>query len=392
MPPLFAIPSELFDKIVSYLDPPATAHLLITCCALSSRLASAMHQHDIAPKAGMHALHWAAEHGHLPLVQRILPLFPVDILGRFGETPLIASARARNNPLVLEHLLLHGADVNHVDKSGFTALHYACGHPIGSPVTADATARLLLARLLIAHGANVNAANPSNTWTPLIISLHANLLDLGRLLLDAGSDPNWVDTDGNPLTFCTVQYGYRDWLEMVLDYGADIERRNPARTNLLWYAVKCGQLGIIKMLLEKGVYFRDEDNTLLNHAISYRRNEIAEYLMPLEDVDVGSKTVWDETPIHIAAQTGWDEGLLTLIENGCPLDDVDYRGYTALRNAAAHGRDRAVSILLDYGANTEILDDKGNTPLMLAVRNGKLKIRDLLINAGANPTTEGSGV
>lgn len=322
----------------------------------------------------------------------LLPLFPVDILGRTGYTPLIASAQAQNNALVPEHLLLYGANVHHVDNEGFSALHYACGRPIRTLATANATARLLIARLLIAHGANVDVTTPCNRFTPFTLAMNANNLDVGRLLLDAGSDPNWVDNVGCPLIHYTVEYGYCDWLQMVLDYGADIESRKRDGINILWNAAKCGELGIVKMLLEKGAYLRDEGNTLLHQAVFHRRKEIVTYLMQLEDVDVGGKNYFDETPLHIAAMLGWYEGMSMLIENGCPLDEVGPEGHTVLHTAAAFGHDQVVSFLLDKGANTEILDEDGNTALMLAMLGGKLGARDLLIDAGAKPTTEGSGV
>ena len=48
----------------------------------------------------------------------------VNVSDKSRNTPLIIAARKRNTPLV-QLLLSQGADINAVNKKGYTALHYA---------------------------------------------------------------------------------------------------------------------------------------------------------------------------------------------------------------------------------------------------------------------------
>lgn len=151
---LLATPNEILDEMTVYLDPLATFRLLITCRAFRVPLAPAMFHHASSPKQGVHALHWAADRGHLSLLQQILPLFAVDLLGTNDMTALLHSARAGNNLLLLEHLLVHGANANHVDTLGRTAFSYVCEAATNNWVVG----RQVL-RALISHGADVKCVN-----------------------------------------------------------------------------------------------------------------------------------------------------------------------------------------------------------------------------------------
>lgn len=324
-----------------------------------------MLHHATAPKAGMHPLHWAAERGHFPLLRRILPFFPVDFPGSAGGTPLQVSAWARNNPLILEHLLLHGADVNHVDDQGFTALHYACQATLATDVSAEDTDRILLT-----HGANPNIASSTNGRVPLIMAMHALLPNVGPLLLDAGSDPNWVGTNDTRISFTAVYGGDTERLEMMLDYGADVNCRSNDGTVLLLLTVEYGHLNIVKMLVGRGANVlcvtRDADTPLV-HALSCQRWDIAAYLIGIEGIDLASRSHQGSAPFHMAASKGLDAIIGMLLDKGYPVDHVDARGRTALLIAVINQRVAVVRTLLLSGANKEIASDVKQTPLLCAM-------------------------
>lgn len=347
-----------------------------------------MLHHAKAPKAGMHPLHWAAERGHLPLLRRILPFFPVDIPGSTGGTPLQVSAWARNNPLILEHLLLHGADVNYIDDHGFTALHYACQATPATEVTqvtAEATVRVLLA-----HGANPNIESPTNGRVPLALAKHASMPNVGRLLLDAGADPNCAGAEGTPISFLAVDRGDQEWLELLLDYGADVNGRSKHGNVLLLLAVKFGHLNVVELLVARGANFRcvtREDDTPLIHALSCKRWDIAEYLVGVEGMDLTSRGHQGSAPFHMAAAMGLDAMIDKLLDKGYPVDDVDARGRTALHIAVINERVTVVRTLLSRGAKTDVVYDGKQTSLLCAMQVRNEEIRDMIINEGADPNT-----
>lgn len=390
MPTVFEIPNEILDRIAFYMDALTTSHLLVTCRVMSVRLAPAMLLHAVAPKDRMPALIWASERGHLPLVQRLLPLFPVDLLGATGGTALQASAWARNNPLVLEYLLLHGADVNHTDNRGLTALHYACERSAGTAETAERAVRLL-----ISHGANTNIESRSPISVPMAIAFYAGFPNVAQVLLDGGADPNWVDNNKHPIIHIPARNGNTKWMQLLLDAGADVDGSDTYGTNPLLIASQFGHLSIVKMLIEKGANLRpvDQDgDTPLLLAMQYRREDIALYLCGLPGVDVTSFNDLEETPITSSALWGWSSVLRLLLNRDCPLDVRDPRGYTALQNAVLNKQEVAVQMLLEGGADVGILDGRGDTTLLLAVLAEHVDIAKMLMDYGADPAIYDGGL
>ena len=78
------------------------------------------------------------------------------------------------------------AEVNAVDKSGNTALHYACGHNWNPQV----------AKYLIEGGAEVNLKN-SEKKTPLHKAAERGHTEVIEALLKRNAEVNAVDKSGN---------------------------------------------------------------------------------------------------------------------------------------------------------------------------------------------------
>lgn len=351
-----------------------------------------MLRHAIAPKDGIHALHWAARGGHLPLVQCLVNLFPVDLPGENGGTALQAAARSHKNPLVEEYLLLNGADVNRADDRGHTAIHYAFAGTVttaGHKEHAEDTVRLL-----IAHGADVNVVAQTAPYFPLQAALYTRFLGVARLLLDAGADPEWIDDNGDPLVVVVARVGDTEELELLLDYGANIDGSNSHESNPLLIATQYGCLGTVKMLVERGAKLNCVDNdgdTPLVLAIAYRHEDIAAYLVGLEGIDIMKANHEQDVPVNLAALVGYDAVLSKLLERGGPVDYVDRQGRTALHTAILNGWVGIVQMLLNNGANLEMVDSIGNSPLLSAIQNRDLSITGMLLVHGADPTTCATG-
>lgn len=384
MSTLLTIPNELLSEISAYLEPSTTSHLLITCRSLASRLAPAMLRHAIAPKDGIHALHWAARNRHLPLVMLLLTLFPVDLPGHHGSTALHAAASSHHNLPVLEHLLLNGADVNYTDAHGVTALSSACYNMGITEESAIATVRLL-----IRFGADINIEVP---LLPLMIAVqtcsHAGV----QLLLEAGADPSWKDETGDPLVVLAASRGFTAILGLLLQFGADIDGCNSHQSNPLLIAAQYGHFAIVKMLVGMGADLDCVDgdgDTPLMLAICHRQQDIAEYLVGLEGVDIGRMN-YRGSPMNQAALVGFDVVLRVLLERGATINDMDWQGRTPLHTAVLYERNSIVQTLLENGAETETVDSSGITPLLLAIETQDLSIATMLIAHGADPINCGT--
>lgn len=317
MPNLHTIANELLDEIASYLGPLDTSSLLITCHSLHFRLQSAMIRHALAPKDGIHPLHWASENGHLPLVKFLVTRFPVDHPRTTGSTALHAAVWGCSNNLLVNNLpvvnfLLHqGADINHIDDRGLTALHYACS-TVQTPESAEA-----IVRRLLASGANIHVQGETPPLVPLAIALFAGRLSVAHLLLDAGADPNSRNRRGEPLVLTAARDGKVEVLELLLDFGADINGSNRHRSNPLLLAAQYGHLAMVKALVGRGANLDCADNdgdTPLILAIKCQHKEIAEYLISREGIDIVKANNAGETPMTLAAFEGYDVVLERLQE------------------------------------------------------------------------------
>lgn len=314
MPDLLTIPNELLDEIASYLDPPATSHLLLTCRLLAFLLKPAMHLHAEAPKENEPALHWAAGRGHIPLMQHLLTRFPVDLEKPDGSTPLHAATSSGRNTLAVEFLLQHGADVNHANCHGLTPFHYAFPVEVVDEDLAES-----LVRLFIAHGANIHGESHS----PLGIAVAYRYVRVARLLLEAGASPDTRSSNGEPVLVTATRPGGARILELLLDHGADTDAANPHGSTALLIASQYGPLETVRMLVARGVnldcHDHDGDTPLLV-AIMGGQRLVAEYLARLQGVDVHSANVVGQEPWSRALAMDYDEVLRALLNRGVVME------------------------------------------------------------------------
>lgn len=110
---------------------------------------------------------------------------------------MMAAGRPQNNPEIAEVLITNGADVNATNQGGYTALHYAVGHP-----------NVEVLRQLIAAKANLNTRDATFGMTPLhSASMQSRPLELLEMLLEAGADMEVKDNRGRtPFTYALERY------------------------------------------------------------------------------------------------------------------------------------------------------------------------------------------
>ncbi|KFB40084.1 hypothetical protein ZHAS_00007683 [Anopheles sinensis] len=131
-------------------------------------------------------LHWAAVAGREQLCKYILQRFPeqLDAGDDMEKTPL--ELAACGGSLATTALMVQeGADINHRDLLGCTALNYACSND-----------SFYVVLLLLREGADLNIAD-INGDTPLHRATEYGRSDIVNTLLLHGADPNRANSDGN---------------------------------------------------------------------------------------------------------------------------------------------------------------------------------------------------
>ena len=185
---------------------------------------------------GRTKLWWAARHGQLEEVERLLaegenPNQPdLD-----GEGPLHAAARWGQIGIV-EVLISHGADIGAKALYGMTPLQ----------VSVDRS-QLGTVRALLAHDADPNALDLFGR-TPLHDAVSRGNGELVGLLLQHRADPGAADDNGTTPLHLAARSGNAGLVEALLSYGANPSARNLAGVTPYDEATQQGHKSILRQL------------------------------------------------------------------------------------------------------------------------------------------------
>lgn len=215
---------------------------------------------------GATALYMAAINDHFDIVKHLVQNAGADasLSSADGCTPLFAAAH-EGYPDIVEFLAKRSpALVNQPDNHGYSPL-YIASHQ----------GQLGVARLLgESLGANVNQ-NARDGSTPLIIAADKGQVDIVRLLVEElGADVAHANKEGVTATRLAVQHGHLQILKILAGHSA-LKNADELKT-LLYTAVHCNQLSVVRFLLQNDGYLLEsgfERGTLLKLAMYARRGE-----------------------------------------------------------------------------------------------------------------------
>ncbi len=124
----------------------------------------------------------------------------------------------RFDPVLLEALLAYGLNVDDRDSDGIRALH-SLSDPRHGPRPSE-EALVAIARVLVGHGADINAMEERTKATPLGWAVRYGRYRVAEFLLSRGADPNLSGgPDNSPLSWA-VRNGYQDLRLLLVNRGA----------------------------------------------------------------------------------------------------------------------------------------------------------------------------
>ena len=274
----------------------------------------------------------------------------INARGPEGSTPFMYAV-LYSSAAKLEWLLKQGADPNRRNDANATALMWAATD-------------LEKTRVLLDHGADVNARS-SDLRTPLLIAARRpGNTAVVKLLLDRGANPNpnaHPLTESSPLIEAATA-GDAPTMELLLGRGADAKAAaQPALTMAITtQCSKCLSLLVAKDL-DKAAY------SLVLPEVAVLGDVNAVRLMLHHGADVNAFDALGRTPLMYAVASD----LL-------PLEEV--------------------KLLIERGANVNAVDrhkqggDSGLSVLDIAKLHGDTPIVDLLVKSGAKSTVPGLAV
>jgi len=170
-------------------------------------------------------------------------LFEVEEEGvRHSVTPLWCAAVSGRLAMV-RVLLRHGADVNAVSDSGSTSVRSVCY--IVRPGLE--TCHLAIIRALVTAGANIHLSNHFG-GTCLINSVQS--VDLVRYLIRHGADVNAEDVQHKTALHYAIQEHRLDTAKLLIENGADLMKKSKYGDDALQTASVKGALSIFNYLLD----------------------------------------------------------------------------------------------------------------------------------------------
>jgi len=271
----------------------------------------------------------------------------------------------------------------------------------------------------------------------LVVAARRGDLGAARAALDSGQP---ADDDGKtgitPLRWALLNH-HRDMVHLLVEHGADIDRRDAAGETALLAATRAGNRDDVATLLSLGAdaNLSDRDgNTPLHLAAARDAADLAgalvrggaltdranargetpvalararqhtEVLAALGSSRADAPTSPDPAPkapgkayanwlpLQLAAWHGNADRVRTLLDQGSAIDAIDFEGRTALARAAMQGNDAVCRLLLDRGASVDHAAAASATPLQLALHHRRWATATLLLDHGAQTAAAGTGL
>ncbi|XP_037623104.1 protein phosphatase 1 regulatory subunit 12A isoform X3 [Sebastes umbrosus] len=237
---------------------------------------------------------------------------------RFAQGAVFMAACSAGDREEVAALLRQGADINHANIDGLTALHQAC---------IDENAEMV--QFLVESGSDVNRGD-NEGWTPLHAAASCGFIQIAKYLIEHGAHVGAVNSEG----------------ELPLDVATE-----DAMERLLKGEIK-------KQAIDVDMARKEEERVMLQDAMAVLAG--GGTLTPHPNTKA--------TALHVSAAKGYIEVLKVLLQCGVgvDVDSRDIDGWTPLHAGAHWGQEEVCSLLADNMCDMGAVNNVGQTPLDVA--------------------------
>ena len=283
------------------------------------------------------------------------------------ENENLLNATSHENLNDVERALKNGADVNHKDNDGDTAL-----------IVASIEGNKEIVQFLLDNGADIEAKDNSG-FTALFWVVYNEDKEMAQFLLDNGADIEAKYDDGFTALHWSIYSKNQEIAQFLLDNRADIEAKDDMGNTALFRAVYNKDKEMAQFLLDNGADIEAKDdtgNTALLHSIDYIKYELIKNIEDITNEEIFAIPNLYDGDIEMAQ---------LLLDNGANIEAKDNKGNTALIKASSHGNIEIAQFLLDNGADIEAKNNiNGETALIKASSSGNIEMVQLLLDNGAD--------
>ncbi|XP_046355410.2 ankyrin-1-like [Haliotis rufescens] len=268
--------------------------------------------------------HIACHRGHLGVLKILMEHKCGRRCHPQGRKYLLHSAAKAGHANVVHYLLDLGQDVNQLDNFANTPLSQAVVKANNIDIT----------RLLLNAGANPNIPQPPY-YSIIISAAQKSSVELVTALLQNGASVNSVDILGYaPISYVSTRRDSpEEFIKILVESGAKVDHRHGDGSTSLHRAVADDNLPAVTSLIQ-------------------------------HQADISSRNRIGKQPMHFAVS---EESARILLDSGAELDVQDEIGYTPLMSACRHKNTVVGRFLIRQGANINMTTVNGVSPLALAI-------------------------
>ncbi|XP_022053599.1 protein phosphatase 1 regulatory subunit 12A isoform X2 [Acanthochromis polyacanthus] len=238
---------------------------------------------------------------------------------RFAQGAVFMAACSAGDREEVSALLRQGADINHANIDGLTALHQAC---------IDENAEMV--QFLVESGSDVNRGD-NEGWTPLHAAASCGFIQIAKYLIEHGAQVGAVNSEGElPLDVATEDAMERLLKGEIKKQGIDVDKARKEEE---------------RIMLQDATAVLAGGGTLTPHPNT------------------------KATALHVAAAKGYIEVLKVLLQCRVDVDGRDIDGWTPLHAAAHWGQEEVCTLLADNMCDMGAVNNVGQTPLDVADEN-----------------------
>lgn len=250
-----------------------------------------------------------------------------------------------------------------------------------------------VSRLILLAGASPDHITSFLGSAPIIcIAAHEGILSMVNLLLEFGADVEKTNSQGyTPLIMASVK-GHLDVVRQLVAAGSALGQSDTAQKCALVHAAISDNIKVVKYLLACDWTPRPKSNdvTLLEAsqqafiaAAGTGNTAVVEDLYDMADINVNKlDIITGETALTAACTNGHTETATILLSRGASNDVRNRKEISALHLAVKEGHWAIVERLIQNEANLEQADANGKTALMIAAEEGHVGVIELLLNRG----------
>lgn len=238
----------------------------------------------------------------------------------------------------------------------------------------------------------INYNDAEEGLTALIVAAKTNDEDITEFLLGLGAHPDVMDLKGRTAAMWAVEFGNVECLEKLLDHKANMALTDLEGKGIIFYCMtpthrhhRC-----LELILEHGANVNNIDKEgnpvfVMACELAAENEKLCTELLK-KGADVASQQEKSgRTPLMAASSCGGNKVVLSLLEAGSKVNEIDQKKNVAAHVASLNGHLQCLMYLAAFGADFNVINNEQSNPIHLASMKGHAMCIKFLCQRGCNP-------